>query len=430
MPRTWPRLTEDVPPVPGVIKHRYEDFRVDEIPAYEPSGEGDHVFFRIEKTGLTTFQAIHDIARRLEVDARAIGSAGLKDARAITTQLLSIEHVDPERILALDIPRIRVLEVRRNRKKLRIGHHHGNRFAIKLRPPLTGDSEPEEARLERVRAVLETLARRGAPNYFGAQRFGIRGDTGEIGRMLLAERYDDAAALIAGAPGEIDSGDLLHARRLFAEGRWGEAAAAWPRGFREGVRLSRAMENSGGDARRAVLSLGKRMLTFYVSAYQSLLFNEVLAARIHGLDRVREGDLAYKHDSGAIFLVEDAAAEQPRAERMEISPTGPLFGARMGEPGGEVRDLEERVLRAAAVEPEQIRGEGRFVPSGSRRPLRVVLGEPAADAGTDDVGSYIELRFGLPPGAYATSVLTEVAKAALVTGTAEEYLEAEEERAD
>lgn len=425
LPGHWPFLTESIPAVPGTIKVRYEDFRVDEIPAYEAVGQGDHVFFRIEKTGLTTFQAILDVARRLEVDPRSIGSAGLKDARAVTTQTLSVEHVPPERVLALDIPRIRITEARRHPKKIRIGHHRGNRFRIKLRPPSMGAEESNDLRLARARSVIETLSRRGVPNYFGPQRFGIRGDTGEIGRELLGERYDEAAALIAGSPGPLDSGDHRRARELFAAGRWGEAADAWPRGFREAARLSRAMERSGGDARRAVLSLGRRMLSFYVSAYQSWLFNDVLAARLGELDRVREGDLAYRHDSGAIFEVEDAAAEQPRVDRLEISATGPLFGRRMGQPQGHARELEESVLRSASVEPRQIVGAGPFAPSGSRRPLRVPLADAGVEPGRDELGEWIELRFALPPGSYATSVLGEVAKEGLRTGTAEDFLEGE-----
>ena len=128
----WPYLTADVPAVPGTLKRSYEDFVVEEVPLYEPEGEGDHVFFTIEKAGLTTHKAVADIARALGVRPRDIGLAGLKDAHAVTRQTLSVEHVDPERILALELPRIRVLSARRHRRKLRVGHLAGNRFTIRL----------------------------------------------------------------------------------------------------------------------------------------------------------------------------------------------------------------------------------------------------------------------------------------------------------
>lgn len=437
----WPRLTEGTPGVPGVIRLRYGDFRVEEIPAYAPSGDGDHVFFRIEKEGLTTFQAVRDVARRLGIRPQDIGSAGLKDARAVTIQTLSVEHVAPERILALDMPRIRVLDAARNRRKLRTGHLRGNRFQVRLRPPdglaaaartppPTSDggvpSLPEvdagfsPADVSAARRVLDTLARRGVPNYFGSQRFGIRGDTGAVGRALLRSEWQRAAALIAGEPAAGDAGDLNRARTLFQEGRYEEAAVAWPRGFAEAARLCSAMARTGGDARKALRALGRRMLSFYVSAYQSLLFNDLLALRLHELDDVRTGDLAEKHDSGALFRVEDAEVERPRAGRFEISATGPLFGARMPGPSGEPAALEARVLEEAGADPRELQ-EGAFAPSGGRRSLRARLDDASLVEGADELGPWLELRFALPAGAYATSVLEEVCKERLLVATAEDF---------
>ena len=89
-----PYLTADVPGVGGIIKLQPADFFVDEVPLYEPSGEGTHFYFRIEKTGLPTMQAIREIARALGRQPRELGYAGLKDADAVTRQSLSIEHIE------------------------------------------------------------------------------------------------------------------------------------------------------------------------------------------------------------------------------------------------------------------------------------------------------------------------------------------------
>lgn len=405
----WPYLTADVSAVPGAIKRRWEDFRVEEIPRYEPSGDGDHVFFCIEKAGLPTLQAVADIARALGVSRRDVGMAGLKDTRAIARQVLSVEHVEPDRILALDIPRIRVLWARRNRKKLRVGHLRGNRFTILLR------DAPLE-RVDDVRRLLDRLTRVGVPNYFGAQRFGNRGDTGWIGKAVLAGDWATAAELVAGRPGPHDVGDVRRARELFQAGRYADAANAWPARFPQCVRLSRAMAREGGDARRAFPAVGKRLLRFYVSAYQSWLFNEVLARRIDGIDRVLTGDLAQKHDTGGIFLVEDAAVEQERADRFEISATGPLFGRRMREPEGRPARIETDVLRAEAVARDAFDGPRPVRMRGGRRSLRFRPDSAAAAAGRDDRGPFIELRFTLPSGCYATTVLREICKDRLERG--------------
>ncbi|MEE8170660.1 MAG: tRNA pseudouridine(13) synthase TruD, partial [Phycisphaerae bacterium] len=246
----WPYLTRDVAPFPAAIKRRYEDFVVDEVPLYEPCGQGDHVYVRIEKTGLATMRAINDVARALDVPRRSIGVAGLKDARGVTRQTISIEHVDPARVEALRIPRIRVLSVSRHRNKLRRGHLRGNRFVIKLR-------EAEPRRLPDVRAVLDVLVSRGVANYFGTQRFGLRGDTWCIGQSLLQEDYQTAVGLIAGRPGTADVGAVLKARQLFEQGEYDRAASTWPYGFREGARVCRTMARSRGNARRAILSLDR-----------------------------------------------------------------------------------------------------------------------------------------------------------------------------
>lgn len=428
-----PYLTSEHPPVPLAFKRRWEDFTVEEIPAYPPEGAGDHTFFEIEKRGLATHRAVGDIARALGIRPADVGVAGLKDARSVSRQWLSVERIQPERVLALDIPRIRVLQVHRHPRKLRRGHHRGNHFGIKLRPGTGHDREARAAHgpsgsngaaaishyIPAVRAVLDVLERRGVPNYYGAQRFGSRGDTWQVGRAMARRDFDEAVALIAGRPTDADSGDVLHARTLFGQGRYAEAAHAWPRGYRQCVRLCRAMDRRS-DTARALHAVGKRMLRFYASAYQSWLFNQVLAARIDSMDGLLDGDLAWKHLNGALFLVDDAAAEQARAGAFEISPTGPLVGKRMRQPERKAASLECGVLEAAGLEPDQLHSPAMKPLGGSRRPLRFPVSDVALEQGTDDLGPFLLLRFTLPPGGYATEVLREIAKDQLVEGTGQE----------
>ncbi len=409
----WPCLTGEVPAVPGVLRRFNEDFVVEEAPLYEPEGYGDHVFFTIEKVGLSTHRAVADIAAALGVCPRDIGLAGLKDARAVTRQTFSVEHVEPARIEALELPRIRVLSARRHPRKLRVGHLAGNRFAIRLR-----DADP--GRLEHVRRVLAVLERRGVPNYFGRQRFGTRGDTAEIGRRLIAGDVAGAVSLIAGTPGPEDAGAVREARERFQAGDYGGAAPLWPRAYGAHARLSRAMAREAGDARRALHAFDRRLLRLFVHAYQSWIFNEVLARRIQGLDRVRDGDLACRHDSGGIFRVEDAAAERARAAAFEISPTGPLPGPAMREPLGEPGAIEREVLRTAGLRLDRFPAKGPFRVTGGRRPLRFRLAGASVEPGCDDAGACFEFRFTLPPGCYATAVLREIGKDRLAEGADED----------
>ena len=404
-----PYLTPDVPPIPAAIKRRYEDFVVEEIPAYQPCGAGDHIYFTIEKAGLATMRAVNDIAKALDVAPRDIGVAGLKDARSVSRQTLSIEHLDPKRLAELDIPRIRIVSVSRHGNKLKIGHLRGNRFRIKLR-------EIDPARLEDVRSVCDVLIRRGVPNYFGSQRFGSRGDTWQLGRAVLQNDPVTMIDLMLGRPGPADTGPVLEARRLYDAGDYAAAARAWPYGFRDNVRACKEMARSHGRHKRAFFAVDMRLKSFYVSAYQSHLFNLALARRVETFDAVLPGDLAYKHDNGAVFRVEDAAAEAPRAANWEISPTGPIFGYRMTEPGGAMGDIERDVLSAAGLTAESFRNVRGMKLQGTRRPLRFRPAELSVESGADEHGAFVELGFALDSGCYATMLLREICKQHLEEG--------------
>ena len=133
---------------------------VDEIPAYAPSGEGDHYFVKVRKRRLSTSQLTRALAKAADCNERDIGAAGRKDSYAVTTQWLSL----PCKPIAPDDDRIELLEIVKHNHKLRMGHSHGNRFTIRW-----VDVHPEAA--QRMPALIERTTR-GLPNYFGPQRFG------------------------------------------------------------------------------------------------------------------------------------------------------------------------------------------------------------------------------------------------------------------
>jgi tRNA pseudouridine13 synthase len=351
----------------------------------------------IEKDGLSTFRAIERIARALHTNPRAVGYAGLKDAHAITVQVLSLGDVDPARVRALDLPGIRVLDVSRHTNKLKMGHLRGNRFTIRIR------DVPERA-LTAARAVLDVLMRRGVPNYFGEQRFGLRGDTHLLGRALVRRNPEDVVRHLVGMPHPAESERVQQARQLFDEGALVASAAAWPRGMENERRVVQSLIDHPGDWRRAANSVPTKMRKFYISAYQGALFNRILARRLDALDRLQVGDLANIHGKSAVFLVEDVEVEQPRADRLEISPSGPLYGYKLTMAQGAPGEMEQQVLDEEALSLEDFRLRGMKL-RGARRPLRIPLHEVGLRY---DEG--IVLSFALPPGCYATTVLAEVQK--------------------
>jgi tRNA pseudouridine13 synthase len=200
--------------------------------------------------------------------------------------------------------------------------------------------------LDAVPAVLQELSRRGIPNYFGPQRQGKSGDNYQFGAALL-----------------------------------------------------------GDAAKREKMSRAKRM--WFLNTFQSHLFNHILARRIDRIDRMLVGDWAMKMENGACFPVEDAATDQLRADRFEISPTGILFGSRVSWATGEPGDIERAAVADQGSSPETLVEAARACGfRGERRSLRV----PLTDLEWTLDASVLTLAFSLPPGAYATSVLRELMK--------------------
>jgi tRNA pseudouridine13 synthase len=397
---TIPYLTSEFPGVGGVIKQRPEDFFVQEIPLYEPSGEGEHVYCEVQKTGITTFEAIHRLADTLKVSSRDIGYGGMKDAHAITRQIFSIQGTTPEKVMGAFLAGMTVQWAARHGNKLRLGHLAGNRFAIKIR-------EVNPTDVVKLKPVLELIEKRGLPNFFGEQRFGRRQTNDQLGAALI--RSDNEAVLRLLLGGADSNQRTAEARAAFDRRDNAAAMQLWPRtGGMERRVLARLMKTHRPAA--AVHAIDEKVRRLWISALQSRIFNDVLARRIDSIDRLIDGDVAYKHENGACFSVPVAEVEQARCTAFEISPTGPLVGYRMTWPDGQPREMEQAALAAVELKPEDFRQSGKLRIKGARRPLRVKPKDVELAGGVDEFGPHITVAFTLPSGAFATVLLREIMK--------------------
>ena len=153
-----------------------ETFRVEEIPLYPFTGEGEHAAVRIEKRAVTTRALVRAVAQRLGLRPVDVGYAGMKDRACVAVQAFTLRGVDPEAArAAFEAEGCRVLMATRHRNKLRLGHLAGNRFRV-----FVEGTDPVRAA-----EILELLSRIGVPNYFGPQRFGRRGDNAVQGLAVL-----------------------------------------------------------------------------------------------------------------------------------------------------------------------------------------------------------------------------------------------------
>lgn len=168
---TLPYATAKTAKIPGEIRVEPEDFRVDELPAYAPSGSGEHLMVRFEKTGLNTPSAVQALARAMGVEPKAAGWAGLKDRHAITTQWATFQGATSEAAAAAQVEGVRVLESHPHQNKLKPGHLKSNRFQLRIRGGGVGEGTAKE--------LLAELSDTGCPNYYGEQRFGRDGDNAE-----------------------------------------------------------------------------------------------------------------------------------------------------------------------------------------------------------------------------------------------------------
>jgi tRNA pseudouridine13 synthase len=338
-----PYITEGLEGVGGMIKQQPEHFIVEETPAYDPSGYGDHLYVNITKKNLNTRDVQLELAKLFDVKPESVGKAGLKDKRSISTQSFSILF-EGEKPAASDVEQIiesqvgvKVNWAKYHTNKLRSGHLRGNRFDILV----TGLETGLEEALTRAEAISRRLDVTGVPNFYGYQRVGEEGENTLAGWQLLQ--------------GE---------KRV--RNRW--------------------------------------LRRYLVSCYQSHLCNRYLAKRVErGLfGTLIHGDIAKKYDTGGMFWVEDVEAEQPRYVNKDITFTAPIYGYKMKNAKHEAHELEEAVLLDSGVTNDQFR---KLKAKGTRRPGRIV---PIITVSASDEG--LRLRFELPKGGFATTVLREYMK--------------------
>lgn len=392
-------LTAEVPGTGGSIKGSNEDFEVEEIPAYELSGQGEHCFAWIEKRGITTLEALRRIGKALGVKERDLGYAGMKDSVGVTRQYVSIPRVQPEQVLALAIPGLRVVSALKHGNKLRLGHLKGNRFRIRVRGVL-----PEA--LGRAQDALAILERRGVPNRFGSQRYGLQGNSHRIGAALLRGDFEGAVAALIGDPAEVNDERWKQAIEAYRRGALAESLELFPPHFRVERELLERLVQRPEAFDRAFHAVPPRLKRLYLSAFQSSLFDRVLESRLDRLDQVAAGDIAFKHANGACFKVEDTAQEGARAATFEISPTGPMFGCTMLEAAGAQGELEQDMLAAEGLTLASFDLPGGLRMEGERRPLRV----PVTGVEIQEDGADLVVCFSLPRGSYATCVMSEIMK--------------------
>ncbi len=406
-------ITEDKG-IGGNIRIEYEDFYVEEIPEHLPSGTGPNTWIFIEKIGRNTLDVVLDIAKEMKISRKRMGFAGMKDKSALTRQWLCVSNSEASELEDLEdkLYNVKVLEIKQNEKKLRIGQLVGNKFRILIR---NTDDPKNDA--ETVKKVLSKLGAVGVANYYGWQRFGKnRPNTHRVGEFLVHNNIKGAVDSYIGNPYPEEKNYIKAARQFYDDGELEEAYASMPAGMRyEKMMLRELMKQKRKKGeldeksyKIALESLPKPLKRMFVHAYQSYLFNKAVSERAKlGIDKYVEGDIIIDNEEHLVHEF-DTDDINERIKSFEVHPTAPLYGTKVPLAGGEVGQMEQNVLDGEGIKLEDFEcpKTPRLGSHGLRRALRFKIWDVSAKSTHDGVLT----EFSIPKGCYATAVLREIMK--------------------
>ena len=342
--------------VPAKLKHKTEDFIVEEIgekwsckiseePNLDlPENEGNKGFLwcEMEKKNIDHFTAIKEIATRLNKSTQDIGYAGTKDKKAITSQRISIFKPDIKRIKSFNHPNIILKNFKWAKRKIKIGYLEANHFKIILR-----DIDKKDA----MKITNHIRTTNWFPNYFGSQRFGINGNNIKIGKLILKKKFQEAIQKI--------SKDQKYQQLK--------------------------------TKNQQLKSFPKKILLMYINAVQSKIFNDILRQALKENISFISGDKR------------QATSDKRPSTCLLIGYKSRFYDGRLGE-------IEQQVLKDhnLTIEDFDIREISYLRMKGSFRKAITEIKDLKIKTSDDEEFSgskKITLQFTLPSGVYATTFL-------------------------
>lgn len=413
----------DTPGIGGKLRASAEDFRVSEIegaefhPVSASAAKYPFVVVRVTLHDWETHQFARTLSNRLGISRERISWAGTKDKRAVTTQLMSIDKVEPESIPS--ISGTTITPVGRMGRKIVLGDLAGNRFEITVREP---------DRPQNLTPITETLQEFGGgtvgiPNYFGQQRFGsIRPVTHDVGFRILEGDWKGAVLAYVGNPHENETDETRQARQFVTDTEdWSAALDVFPEylQYERSILhfLSGTATPNEEEFRLALMELPWNIQQLFVHAAQSYLFNLILSRRLgEGLPfgEAEVGDVVcFAEEVNGVRVPDPERTQRVTSEnistvnrhvdRGRAYVTAPLIGTDTALGEEEIGDIERQVLGSMDLTRSDFELPGAFDSSGTRR---AILVHTELTTEIDPV----QFCFSLPKGAYATVLLRELMK--------------------
>jgi tRNA pseudouridine13 synthase len=383
------------------LKQRPEDFRVEELTDATAGCTGEFAFYRLDKTGWTTPDALAAIRRRWQLDFRRLSYGGLKDRHAVTSQHVTIFR-GPKRNLSHESVTLTYLGQRA--EPFTATDIRANRFTIVLRA-MSGTA------VSHAETALREVADAGLPNYFDDQRFGSVGEGEEfVAKEMVFGRFERALWLALAAPYAFDRAEAKREKSTLRElwGQWAECQAKLPKGHARSLVSYLAAHPT--DFKGAVARLRPELQGLYLSAYQSYLWNKMLVSWLTntlGIANLTEVELKLGRVPAPVRVPEESRAAW---EALAL----PLPSARVKpEPGAPFLPIVEDVLKAEGLTLAELKIKGMqkpFFSKGDRaacvRPENLSFASAFDELNRGTVK--LTLHFDLPRGSYATMLVKRV----------------------
>ncbi|MBP3956552.1 tRNA pseudouridine(13) synthase TruD [Gemmata sp. G18] len=383
------------------LKQQPEDFRVEELTDTVPADAGDFALYRLDKTGWTTPDALAAIRRRWQLDLRRLSYGGLKDRHAVTSQHITVFRGAKR---SLSHERVTLTYLGQCAEPFTAANIRANRFTIALR-------SLSASAVTHAEGALREVAGAGLPNYFDDQRFGSVGEAEEfVAKEMVFGRFERALWLALAAPYEFDRADAKREKATLIEfwGKWPECQAKLPKGHARSLVSYLAAHPT--DFKGAVARLRPELQGLYLSAYQSYLWNKMLAAWLTstlGAENLTTVELKLGRVPAPVRVLEEHRAAWE-------SLTLPLPSARV-KPDANAPWLPtvEEMLKAEGLTLAELKVKGMQKPFFSK-------GDRAASVRPENLSHTAEadelnrgrrklvLRFDLPRGSYATMLVKRV----------------------
>jgi len=378
------------PGIGGKIKEIPEDFIVEEI---TPKGEvlevdkeskikieegleyGGYTYLTLQKRNWSTLRAIRELSKRLRISRRRIGFAGTKDKRALTTQRISIWKKSIDDIKNISLRDIKLKDFGYSDRRINLGDLKGNRFIIVIRD-IELSKEEIKYRLDRINNEL----RSGFPNFFGVQRFGTkRPITHIVGREIVKGNIKNAVMTYLTKYFEGESSEVINARIFLRETEdFEEAIKRFPMHLEYEHSILNYLIKNRNDFKGALRQLPVELGKMFVHAYQSFIFNKALSFYIKEEIEVEKLPLVgYKSkiDEVTSKIIEDEGVSKDDFRIREM----PEMSSRGG-------------IRDSFVVPDDFH-----------------IVEISSD-NLNQNKNMLKIKFSLPKGSYATSLLREFMK--------------------